>query len=61
MGHAPGPFGMKINVADRRVNLNMRAPRSSGTGLAVKRCAPTPQTSAGLDTQTGSKPSSANH
>jgi hypothetical protein len=32
-------------MSGRRVNLNMRAPRSSGTGLAVKRCAPTPQPS----------------
>jgi hypothetical protein len=52
---------MKINVRGRRVNLNTRAPRSSGTGLAVKRCASTPQPSTGLDIQTGSKPSSANH
>jgi hypothetical protein len=51
---------MKINAGGRRVNLNMRAPRWSGTGFAVKRCAPTPQPSAGSDTQTGSKPSLAN-
>jgi hypothetical protein len=51
---------MKINVGGRRVNLNMRAPRWSGTGFSVKRCAPTPQPWAGSDTQTGSKPSSAN-
>jgi hypothetical protein len=48
---------MKVNGG----NLDMRASRSSGTGFAVKRCAPTPQPSAGSDTQTGSKPSSANH
>ena len=42
------------------MNPNMRAPRSSGTGFAVKRCAPTPQPSARSDTHTGAKPSSAN-
>ena len=51
---------MKINAGGRRVNLNMRAPVSSGTGLAVKRCAPTPQPSPGSDTHTRAKPSSAN-
>ena len=42
------------------MNPNMRAPRSSRTGFAVKRCAPTPQPSARSDTHTGAKPSSAN-
>ena len=51
---------MKINVGGRRVNLNMRAARWSGTGFAVKRCAPTPQPCAGSDTQSSSKPSSTN-
>jgi hypothetical protein len=51
---------MKIKVGGRRANLNIRAPRWSGTGFAVKRCAPTPQPCAGSDTQTGAKPSSAN-
>jgi hypothetical protein len=51
---------MKFKAGGRRVNLNMRAPRSSGTGFAVKRCAPAPQPSAGSDTHTRAKPSSAN-
>ena len=51
---------MNVNAGGRRVNLNMRTPRSSGTGFTVKRCATTPQPSAGSDTQTGSKPSPAN-